>query len=43
MISGPIAAGKSTLAAELPSSLRLHVEGQEPVALAREVVARLLR
>lgn len=28
---------------QLPSSLRLHVEGQEPAALAREVVARLLR
>lgn len=27
---------------QLPSSLRLHVEGQEPAALAREVLARLL-
>ncbi|MEU4387986.1 AAA family ATPase [Promicromonospora sp. NPDC023805] len=26
----------------LPSDLRLHVEGQEPAALAREVLARLL-
>jgi hypothetical protein len=28
---------------QLPSDLRLHVEGREPAALAREVVARLLR
>jgi predicted kinase len=28
---------------QLPSSLRLHVEGQGPAALAREVLARLLR
>jgi hypothetical protein len=27
---------------QLPSDLRLHVEGREPAALAREVLARLL-